>query len=203
LPAASPEKLPQVSGDGPAARQPETGGTRGAEGGDPSWQDKLLLGFGFAPTWNGVLSGGNIIRGGASQLGIAWKGKLFGQPFMPGVEFRPEWDNTLGVFRMPLTLSLGLDERFRLFVGPAFSVGDAELRTKEGNRRYTGGNAIIGAAGITFAPFSINAGRGTLSIYGEAAWQSYFPEGQGGRNSNADFSAAFRISTGLRYLWGL
>jgi probable lipoprotein NlpC len=201
LPAASPEKLPQVSGDGPAARRPETGGRGDAE--EASRRDKLLLGFGFAPTWNGVLSGGNIIRGGASQLGIAWKGKLLGRPFMPGMEFRPEWDNTLGVFRMPLTLSLGLDERFRLFAGPAFSVGDAELRTKEGNRRYTGGTAIIGAAGLTFAPFSIDTGRGTLSIYGEAAWQSYFPESGGGRNFNADFSAAFRISTGLRYLWGL
>jgi probable lipoprotein NlpC len=208
-PAVLPEKPLPVSGDGSpgeggrVSRLPETGGTRGAAGEGGSWRDKLLLGVGFAPTWNGVLSGGNIIRGGASQLGLAWKGKLFGQPFMPGVEFRPEWDNTLGVFRMPVTLSLGLDERFRIFAGPAVSAGDAELQTKEGDRRYTGGNAIIGAAGLTFAPFSIDTGRGTLSIYGEAAWQSYFPENGGGRNFNADFSAAFRISTGFRYLWGL
>ncbi|MDR1636185.1 MAG: C40 family peptidase [Treponema sp.] len=207
-PAASPEKLPQVSGDGsplaggPAARLPETGGTREAAGEGGSWRDKLLLGVGFAPTWNGVLSGGNIIRGGASQLGLAWKGKLLGRSFMPGVELRPEWDNTLGVFRMPLTFSLGLDERFRIFAGPAFSIGDAELGTKEGRRRYTGGNAVIGAAGLSFAPFPIKAGQGTLSIYGEAAWQSYFPKGGEGRNPNADFSAAFRISTGLRYTWG-
>jgi hypothetical protein len=122
---------------------------------------------------------------------------------MPGLEFRPEWDHTLGVFRMPLTLSLGLDERFRIFAGPAVSAGNAELDTKEGKRRYTGGNAIIGAAGLSFAPFPIKAGRGTLSIYGEAAWQSYFLKSGEGRNLNADFSAAFRISTGLRYLWGL
>jgi hypothetical protein len=82
-------------------------------------------------------------------------------------------------------------------------MGEAELRTKEGERRYTGGNALIGAAGLTFAPFSINTGQGILSVYGEAAWQSYFLESGGERNANADFSAAFRISTGLRYLWGL
>jgi hypothetical protein len=104
---------------------------------------------------------------------------------------------------MPFTFSLGLDERFRLFAGPAFSSGGAELRTKEGDRRYTGGTAIIGAVGITFAPFPINAGRGKLSLYGEAAWQSYFPEDGVGRNPSADFGAAFRLSTGLRYMWGL
>jgi probable lipoprotein NlpC len=208
-PAVLPEKLPQVSGkgpppeDGPAIRRPETGGTGDAAGEGGSWRDKLLLGIGFAPTWNGLLSGGNIIRGGASQVGIAWKGRLLGRPFMPGLELRPEWDNTLGVFHIPLTFSLGLDERFRLFVGPAFSFGDAELQTKEGERRYTGGTAVIGAAGLSFAPFPIKAGGGTISVYGEAAWQSYFLESGEGRNPNADFSAAFRLSTGLRYMWGL
>jgi probable lipoprotein NlpC len=202
-PAALPEKLPQVSGEGPVIQRPETGGTGDAAGKDGSWRDKLLLGIAFAPTWNGMLPGENIIRGWTSQLGIAWKGKLLGRPLTPGLELRPEWDNTLGVFRIPFTVSLGLDDRFRIFAGPAFSFGHAKLRTKEGERRYTGGNAVIGAAGLTFAPFPINTGQGTLSIYGEAAWQSYFLESGEGRNPNADFSAAFRLSTGLRYRWGL
>jgi hypothetical protein len=204
-----PERPPQISGksplpeDSPAVRRPETGGTESPAGERGSWRDKVLLGFGFAPTWSGGLSGGNIIRGGASQVGIAWKGTLLGRRFMPGMEIRPEWDNTLGIFRMPFTFSLGLDERFRIFAGPAFSFGDAELQTKEGGRQYTGGTTIIGAVGITFAPFSINAGRGRLSIYGEAAWQSYFPESGTARDPSADFGAAFRLSTGLRYMRGL
>jgi probable lipoprotein NlpC len=208
-PPALPEKLPQVSGkgpapeEGPAVPRPETGKTGNMAGEGGSWRDRFLLGVGFAPTWNGILSGGNIIRGGVSQLGIAWKGELLGRSLMPGAELRPEWDNTLGVFRIPFTVSLGLDERFRLFAGPVFSFGDAELRTKEGERRYTGGTAVIGAVGLTFAPFPINTGRGTLSIYGETAWQSYFPESGEERNPNADFGAAFRLSTGLRYMWGL
>jgi probable lipoprotein NlpC len=197
-----PERSP-LPEENMGLRRPETGGTENPAGGKGSLRDKILLGFGLAPTWNGGLSGGNIIRGGASQAGIAWKGELFGLPFMPGLELRPEWDNTLGVFRVPLTFSLGLDERFRIFAGPAVSLGDAELRTRDGERQYTGGTAIIGAAGITFAPFSINAGRGSLSIYGEAAWQSYFPESGTERNPNADFGAAFRLSTGFRYMWGL
>jgi probable lipoprotein NlpC len=202
-----PERPPQISEkgpppeDGPAARRPETGGDGAGEGG--SWRDKVLLGFGFAPTWSGGLSGGNIIRGGAFQAGVAWKGTLLGRSLMPGMELRPEWDNTLGIFRIPFTFSLGLDERFRIFAGPAFSFGNAELQTKEGDRQYTGGSAIIGAVGITFAPFSINVGGGSFSIYGEAAWQSYFPEGGAERNPSADFGAAFRFSTGLRYMRGL
>jgi probable lipoprotein NlpC len=192
-------------GGGFGVSRPETGsgsaGDAPVEGG--SWRDRLLFGAGFAPTWNGLLSGGNIIRGGASQAGIAWKGKLLGWSFMPGLELRPEWDTALGVFRMPVTISLGFDERFRIFAGPAFSIGDAELQTKEGTRPYSGGNAFIGALGLTLAPFQINAGRGTLSVYGEMAWQSYFPASGGEQNLNADFSAAFRISTGLRYLWSL
>jgi probable lipoprotein NlpC len=204
-PPVSPAKTPRISGGpsaegNPAVLPPETAGNSPGEGG--SRRDRLLWGFGFAPTWNGILSGGNIIRGGASQLGLAWKGELLERPFMPGLELRPEWDNTLGVFHVPLTLSLGLDERFRLFAGPAFSIGSAKLRTKEGERRYRGGNSLIGTIGLTFAPFPIKAGKGTLSLYGEAAWQSYFPESGEERNSNADFSAAFRISTGLRYLQG-
>jgi probable lipoprotein NlpC len=204
--AVLPGKPPAEEGPVEISRtaiRPETGGAGASAGEGASWRDKLRLGFGFAPTWNGVLSGGNIIRGGASQLGLAWKGSLLGRPIMPGFEIRPEWDNTLGVFRMPVTFSLGLDERFRLFAGPAFSIGDPELRTKEGDRQYTGGNAIIGAAGLTFAPFSIDTGQGILSIYGEAAWQSYFLKSGEKRNVNADFSAAFRLSTGLRFMWGL
>ncbi|MDR0450465.1 MAG: C40 family peptidase [Treponema sp.] len=209
-PAFSPERPARIAERGPAegglaSPRPETGSIAGgpAGGESDSWRDRLLLGIGFAPSWNGLLSGGNIIRGGASQLGLAWKGTFFGRPFMPGLEFRPEWDNTLGVFHIPLTLSLGPDERFRIFAGPALSAGDAELQTKEGARRYTGGNAVIGAVGLTIAPFPVQAGKGTLAVYGEAAWQSYFPESGGERNLNADFSAAFRLSTGLRYLWGL
>jgi probable lipoprotein NlpC len=220
LPAAVPAAS-TLPASVPVSSRPETGGgtsqaaggfgtvrpEAGSAGDSPreggSWREKLIFDAGFAPTWNGLLSGGNIIRGGASQAGLAWKGKLLGQSLMPGLEFRPEWDNTLGVFRMPVTLSLGFDERFRIFAGPAFSIGDAELHTKEGFRQYTGGNAFIGAVGLTVAPFSINAGRGALSIYGEMAWQSYFPQGGEERNLNADFSAAFRLSTGLRYLWGL
>jgi probable lipoprotein NlpC len=189
-----PLPLRPGTGDGTVPPAGETG---------ESWRDKLVLGVGFAPTWNGMLSGGNIIRGGSFQGRIAWKGSLSGQSFMPGIELRPEWDNTLGVFHIPLTFSLGLDDRFRVFAGPAFSFGDPALQTKEGERSYTGGNSVIGTAGLTIAPFPINTGNGALSVYGELAWQSYFLKSGEGRNPNADLSAAFRISTGLRYSWGL
>jgi hypothetical protein len=36
----------------------------------------------------------------------------------------------------------------------------------------------------------------------EAAWQSYFRSNTGAE-ANADFSAGFRFSTGIRYTWKL
>jgi hypothetical protein len=130
---------------------------------------------------------------------VAIRGTLFGKSFMPGLELRPEWDNALGVFHLPLTLSLGLDDRFRIFAGPALTIGEPVLQSGGAARRYPGGNSWIGVAGITAAPFSINTGRGTLAPYGELAWQSYFREEGEDRDWNADFSAGLRFSTGIRF----
>jgi hypothetical protein len=119
------------------------------------------------------------------------------------MELRPEWDAALGIFRMPVTLSLGFDDVFRIFAGPAFILGDPVLGRGEGSRRYTGGNAWLGEAGITVAPFSFQAGPGTISIYGELAWRSFLKADDLEFNWVADFGAASRISTGVRYTWGL
>jgi hypothetical protein len=161
----------------------------------------LLLGLALAPSWNGFLENGNIIRGGAAQIRLGAETVSWKRPMLFGLELRPEWDGVLGVFRMPVTLSWGFDDKFRIFAGPAFSVGDAVLKTAGGDRRYTGGTSWIGAAGITGAPFSIQVPGGDLSFYGEFAWQSYFSEDRENRNWNADFAAGLRFSTGLRYTW--
>ncbi|MCL1991513.1 MAG: hypothetical protein FWG66_01005, partial [Spirochaetes bacterium] len=60
--------------------------------------------------------------------------------------------------------------------------------------------SLLGAVGITAAPFSFPAANGRLSPYMEVAWQSYFSE-NAQSNFNADFSAGFRFSTGIRWMW--
>jgi hypothetical protein len=143
------------------------------------------------------------LRGVATQFRFAWKGPIFGQTVMPGFEIRPEWDDALGVFRMPFTFSLGFDDRLRFFFGPAFTLGDPVLKLGTGYRQYTGGNAWFGSAGITIAPISLPVSKGNLDIYGEFAWQSYYSDTGTAPNWNTDMSVSLRFSTGLRYTWEL
>jgi hypothetical protein len=117
-----------------------------------------------------------------------------------GVELRPEWDRALGVFRVPLTFSWGINDKVRIFAGPAVSFGNAALTISGESRPYIGGTSWFGASGITFAPFAFKIARVNLAPYGELAWKSYFYNGND-RNLGADFAAGFRVSTGLSCTW--
>jgi probable lipoprotein NlpC len=163
----------------------------------------FLAGFALAPSWSGFMKRDNPIRGVTAQGRFAWKGVVFGQPLMPGFEIRPEWDGVLGVFRVPFTISLGFNDKVRIFAGPAFSLGIPVLRQESGDRRYTGGNSWFGSAGITAVPLSLPLGRGSLDLYGELAWQSYRHAPGTEPDMNADMNAGLRFSTGLRYTWEL
>ncbi|MDR2101311.1 MAG: C40 family peptidase [Treponema sp.] len=160
-----------------------------------------FLGFALAPSWGGIREGTPPLRGGAMSARLAYNPGLFKQPLTFGLELRPEWDADLGVFRLPLTLSLGVEDIIRVFAGPALTLGDPVLGTSAGDRRYTGGAAWLGAVGITLTPVAFPVARGTLSVYGEFAWQSYAAAPGQGENWVADMSAGLRISTGLCYTW--
>ena len=160
----------------------------------------FMVGVAAAPTWNAFLSDGKIIRGFAGHVRLG--AETFAIPMIFGLELRPEWDGALGVFRLPLTLSWGINDKFRVFFGPVLSIGDPVLKTTDGDRRYSNGTTWIGAAGITAAPFAIKISTGELAPYGEIAWQSYFSDNNP-KNTGADFAAGLRISTGLRYTWRL
>jgi probable lipoprotein NlpC len=163
----------------------------------------FMVGFAFAPSWSGFMERNNPLRGFAAQGRIAWQGPVFGQTLVPGFEIRPEWDDALGVFRMPFTLSLGFDEKLRVFAGPAFTLGDPKLNLGTGKRPYAGGTSWFGAAGVTVAPFSFPVHTGKLDLYGELAWQSYYGAPGTEPNWNADMSAGIRLSTGIRYTWDI
>jgi len=162
-------------------------------------EGRLLLGAGIAPTWNGFIPGGNLVRGFSSQLLLGADTYSFGRRMMFGFELRPEYDGALGVFRLPITFSWGPNEQFRFFGGPVFSYGGASLTINDEQRNYSGGTTWLGAIGITAAPFTFKAAGGELSPYMEAAWQSYY-RNSAGFNFSSDVSAALRFSTGLRWM---
>jgi probable lipoprotein NlpC len=177
-------------------------GTGGLDTGFADLKGKgIMLGVGFAPSWSGLLASDIPLRGFAFQGRFLWQGTVFGQTIAPGFEIRPEWDNSLGIFRMPFTLSLGFDDRLRFFFGPAFALGDPALKQGSGVRQYDGGNAWFGIAGVTIAPFSITVDRGRLDFYGEFAWQSYHPGTT--VDWETDRGVSLRFSTGIRYTWDL
>jgi len=163
-----------------------------------SGSGRLLVGAAFAPTWIGFPLGNDLFRGFTSQLRVAFETYSIGPRMVFGLELRPEYDGTLGVFRLPVTLSWGPSEKFMIFAGPVLSFGEPSISTDEGERRYSGGTSWLGAAGITAAPFNINTPAGAFAPYIEAAWQYYFSENEN-RNLAADFSAGFRFSTGVRW----
>ena len=161
----------------------------------------VFVGFAVAPTWNTYAANGKVFRGGAGHLCTGVNITPFGQPMILGIELRPEWDTALGIFRIPLTLSWGLSDKFLIFAGPVLSFGDASLKVGDSSRRYTGGTSWLGAIGITVAPFAYRNGGLNVAPYGELAWQSYFSDNNNDDNIGADLAAGIRISTGIRITW--
>jgi hypothetical protein len=160
-------------------------------------QGALRLGLGMGASWNPFIADNSPFRGLAAQFQLAYAPNLFSF----GMELRPERDNALGVFRLPLTLSVGVGDTFRIFAGPAITLGDPVIHTSGEDRRYVDKFIWLGTAGITLAPLVFNLAKGKLAFYGEFAWQTYFRESGLGENPAMDAGAALRISTGLRFDW--
>jgi hypothetical protein len=172
--------------------------TESAKGG--SWEDsgRFFTSLGLTASFGGFLDGApSVLRGVAGQARLGYKG-LFTPRFQISLDLRPGWDGALGVFRLPLVLSLGTDI-FQVFAGPALTLGDPVLKTRDGDRPYT--NSWLGELGLQIASPPIKVSRGALAFFGELCWQPYFGENGLEQNLGADFSANLRFSTGLRYSW--
>jgi len=175
----------------PADNRPGTGESNSAgvsastSGGS---KGRLLVSVSVAPVWNGFLRGGELFRGFTSHFSIFADTYSLGPRNVFGLEARPEYDGALGVFRLPITLSWGRDERFRVFLGPVFSFGGAAAEVN-----------MLGVIGVTAAPFVINSAAGEFAPYAEAAWQTNLISGKN-FNLISDFSAGFKFSTGIRWL---
>jgi hypothetical protein len=94
---------------------------------------------------------------------------------------------------------LGHRDKIRFFLGPALSIGDADLNFNGNYRHYYGGTSWLGTIGITYAPFTLRIANNQFAPYIEGAWQSYFRGENLKSHFVPDFTACIRISTGLRW----
>jgi probable lipoprotein NlpC len=172
-------------------------GETGAPGGREDGPGGFLFGLAAAVNWNLIPDLGGSFRGVLLEAGGAYAFGLSPESFRLGLELRPHWDSALGIIRLPLTLSLGFGGLVRVFAGPALTLGNP---VSAGGRRYTGDAAWLGTAGIMAAPFTWDLGGRNLALYGEIAWESLYRDPSQEASWDADFGAALRVSTGLR--WG-
>jgi len=186
---------------GAARKRSRQNGTRktAVSSNSGSGESRLLAGVAFAPSWNGFINEGDLFRGFTSQLCFSVDAYSLGKRMVIGLELRPEYDGALGVFRLPITLSLGANYKFRVFAGPVLSFGDASLTIDGHQRHYSGGTSWLGTVGLTAAPFIIKTQKGEIAPYIEAAWQSYINDNSD-FDFKSDFYAGFRFSTGIRWL---
>lgn len=143
--------------------------------------------------------GDSLLRGAAFSFGAEYER----WDFSPGLELRPEWDANLSVLRVPLTLSVGLGEKFRIFAGPALVLGKPSMDWEGGTREYSATGGLIATGGLYWSPFTFPVGAARVSLYGEFAWQRYEPDADEAADVGADNAANLRAAVGVRVRWGI
>jgi len=159
---------------------------------------RLLAGVAFAPIFNISTNDGDLFCGFTSQLSFSIDMNPIGSRMVIGLELRPEYDGGLEVFRLPITLSLGTNYKFRIFAGPVLCFGDTALTIDGNQNRNSGGTNWFGVIGVTAAPFIVKTKGGEFAPYIEASWQSGFIDNK--FDFNSDFLSGFHLSTGIRWL---
>ena len=164
-----------------------------------AWADPgFFAGFGLAWNWGGFIEGApSVFRGFSTMATIGYKWTKY----RIGFELRPGWDRALGVFRLPVTLSVGTDY-FQVFGGPAVTLGNPSLSLDDGERYYSGSEKWLWELGTSFSMPFWRIESGALAVYGDLAWQPYHWE-EGKFSFKPDFTANLRLSTGFRYFWHL
>ena len=92
--------------------------------------DNIFLDSSLSANWN-LLSKNDMdlfFRGISAQGLLRYKG----EKIQPGIGFIANWDAGTKVFQLPLILSLGFNDYFRIFAGPVFTLGTPILPEKSG-----------------------------------------------------------------------
>jgi Cell wall-associated hydrolases (invasion-associated proteins) len=138
----------------------------------------------------------DFLRGARGSFGLGYK--LLGVE--AALELRPEYDATLGDFRLPAVFSLGFDNSLKLFAGPALTLGSPSLNG--GGRAYEAEGGWLATAGIEFSPIRFRAASLDWGISGEIVYNRYVPASSSD-DPLADAAACIRAGVGLTARWGI
>ncbi|MCL2186168.1 MAG: C40 family peptidase [Treponema sp.] len=153
----------------------------------------FFTGAGISPIFDLFNPKGNLVRGVTSQIFV---GAEFSEWLTFGIELRPEFDVLLNNLRLPLTLSWGRRDIFKIFAGPVLSINFSDNSADAVN--------LFGTAGVTIFP--INYKNNTVSQkrnyqfdpYLEFSWLASFSDIQDSIFFD-DFFETFRFTVGLRW----
>jgi probable lipoprotein NlpC len=152
------------------------------------------LGLIFTASLGPSLGSADFFRGGRGSFGVAYR--LLGVE--TGIELRPEYDASLGDFRLPAVLALGFDKKLKLFAGPALTLGSPSL---DGSRAYEAQGGLLATAGIEFTPLRFRAAGLDFGLSGELVYNRYVsPEGT---DVLKDGAACLRAGLDLSVRWGI
>ncbi len=137
-----------------------------------------------------------LLRGARGSIDVAYR--FFG--IEAGLGLRPEYDNTLGAFRLPLVLSIAVDKRLSVFAGPALTLGSPSLGA---NRPYQASGGILATAGIDYTLFRFRVAGLDMGVRGELVYNRYTVASGLPGDLAKDLAATVDAGLGLSLRWGM
>ncbi len=138
----------------------------------------------------------DVLRGVRGSFGAAYS--ILG--IEAGLEIRPEYDKSLGDFRLPFVLAIGIDKHLKLFAGPALTFGAPNLG---GERQYEASGGLLSTAGIEYTPFRFHVSGLDLGLTGELVYNRYVAANGLSADSSKDTAAGFSAGLGISLRWGI
>ncbi len=118
----------------------------------------------------------------------------------PGLGLIFRYNHALGVFQMPLVISIALNDYIKLYAGPVFSFGTAKIPDSD---EVISPAVFPGIAGVSFNTPSINIGKFGIQAVQDINYSVCNGQDGSALNFVDSFISGFALSTGLRVTFPL
>jgi probable lipoprotein NlpC len=153
------------------------------------------LGILLTASLGASLGSGQIYRGVEASCEASYRLGFF----EAGLELRPSYDAALGVFRLPIVLSVSFERHLRFFAGPALTFGSPSLSVGGEARAYNAEGDYVATAGIVWTPLKVKIAGLDTGLYLDAVYDHYVSAAAG--DLGADLAVRVRFGAGLSVGW--